>query len=80
VINLKTSEKTGKVVKSLSLDNKDSVILTTVKGMVIRINMKAMRVMGRATQGVRVVKLKVGDRVADVVKVPREEVLVEKIE
>lgn len=73
VINMKLSDKTGVVVKSLSLNDKDSVILTTTKGMVIRINMKQLRVMGRATQGVRIVKLKPGDRVADVVKIPREE-------
>ena len=35
--------------------------------------MKDIRVMGRQTQGVRVVNLKEGDRVADVVNVPREE-------
>nr|QBM01495.1 DNA gyrase subunit A [uncultured archaeon] len=75
VINLKVSEKTGNIVKSVSVDDKDSIILTTIKGMVIRIGMKSMRVMGRATQGVHVVKLKVGDRVADAVKVPREDVV-----
>jgi DNA gyrase/topoisomerase IV subunit A len=38
--------------------------------MVIRVSMKDLRVMGRATQGVHVVRLKEGDRVADIVKVP----------
>lgn len=80
VINLKTSEKTGDVVGSLSVDNKDSVIVTTGKGMVVRVGMKDLRVMGRATQGVRMVKLKIGDRVAEVVKVPREEEVVKIIE
>ena len=77
VINLKVSEKTGNVVGSLSVDNKDSVIATTVKGMVLRTNMNQLRVMGRATQGVRIVRLKPGDKVADVVKVPREEAIPE---
>ncbi|MAG38209.1 DNA gyrase subunit A [Candidatus Pacearchaeota archaeon] len=80
VINLKTSEKTGDVVGSLSVDNKDSVIVTTGKGMVVRVGMKDLRVMGRATQGVRMVKLKIGDRVAEVVKVRREEEVVKIIE
>jgi DNA gyrase subunit A len=76
VKNLKVTDKTGGIVNSLCVDNKDSVILTTTKGMVIRMPMKQLRVMGRATQGVRVVKLnKLGDRVADVVKVPREDKL-----
>jgi len=77
VINLKTTDKTGKVVSSVSLNDKDSVIITTVKGMTLRTNMKQLRVMGRATQGVRIVNIKDGDRVADVVLVPREEVVVE---
>jgi DNA gyrase subunit A len=70
VINLKTTDKTGRVVSSLSVNNKDSVIITTTKGMVLRTSMKDLRVMGRATQGVRVVRLKEGDKIADIVKVP----------
>ena len=73
VINMKTTDKTGKIVRSIFVDDKDSAILTTTKGMMIRISMKGLRIMGRATQGVRVVKLKVGDRVADLVKIPKEE-------
>jgi len=73
VIGLKVSEKTGQLVGAISVNDKDSAILTTTKGMVIRINMKQLRVMGRATQGVRVVKLKTGDKVSNIVKVPREE-------
>jgi DNA gyrase subunit A len=70
VINLNTSDKTGDVIGSLSVNDKDSVIATTTKGMVIRISMKGLRVMGRATQGVHVVRLKDSDKVADIVKVP----------
>ncbi len=70
VINLKVSDKTGEIIGSLSVNDKDSVIVTTVKGMIIRVSMKDLRVMGRATQGVHVVRLKEGDKVADIVKVP----------
>jgi len=70
VINLAISEKTGDVVGSLSVNNNDSIIITTSKGMVIRVSMKDLRVMGRATQGVHVVRLKDNDKVADLVKVP----------
>ncbi len=70
VINLKISDKTGEVIGSLSVNDKDSVIVTTTKGMIIRVSMKDLRVMGRATQGVHVVRLKEGDKVADIVKVP----------
>jgi DNA gyrase subunit A len=73
VINLNTSDKTGEVISSLSVNGNDSVIATSTKGMVIRVSMRDLRVMGRATQGVHVVKLKEGDRVADIVKVPKED-------
>lgn len=74
VINLAISDKTGDVIKSLAVNDKDSVIVTTKQGMVIRVSMKDLRVMGRATQGVHVVKLKEGDRAVDAVKVPEPEV------
>jgi len=74
VINLKVKDKTGGVVKTVSVKNKDSVIITTAKGMVIRVSMKNIRVMGRATQGVRIVRLKPSDKVVDLVKVPVHEV------
>ena len=70
VINLKVSDKTGEVITTTSVSDKDSVIVTTAKGMVIRIAVKQLRVMGRATQGVHIVKLQVGDKVTDLVKVP----------
>lgn len=73
VINLNVSDKTGDVIKSLAVQDKDSVIVTTKQGMVIRVSMKDLRVMGRATQGVHVVKLKDGDRAVDAVKVPEAE-------
>lgn len=72
VIGLDVSDKTGNIVSSLSVNDKDSIIATTIKGMTLRTSMKDLRVMGRATQGVHVVKLKEGDKVADVVKVPKE--------
>ena len=72
VINLNVSEKTGRVIGSVSVNDKDSAMITTTKGMVIRVKMKELRVMGRATQGVHVVKLKEGDKVADIVKIASE--------
>ena len=75
VINLKVTSKTGNVVNTVSVADKDSIIITTAKGMVIRTSLKNIRVMGRATQGVRIVKLKEGDKVTDVIKVLDEEVI-----
>jgi DNA gyrase subunit A len=69
VINLKVTEKTGKVVTTVSVNNADNIIITTAKGIVIRTSLKNIRVMGRAAQGVRIVKLGHGDTVTDLVKV-----------
>jgi len=69
VINMKVSEKTGDVIKTVSVNDDDTIIITTAKGMVIRTGLKNIRVMGRAAQGVRIVKLKSEDKVTDVVRV-----------
>jgi DNA gyrase subunit A len=70
IINLKVSDKTGEVVTTVSVHDKESVIITTGKGIVMRTSLENIRVMGRATQGVRIVKLQQGDFVTDLVKVP----------
>ena len=69
VINVKVSERTGRVVTTVSVNPNDSIIITTSNGMVIRTSLKDIRVMGRAAQGVKVVKLQQGDVVKDLVKV-----------
>lgn len=69
VINIKVSEKTGEVVNTVSVNESDGIIITTAKGIVIRTSLKNIRVMGRAAQGVRIVKLQAGDVVTDLVKV-----------
>jgi DNA gyrase subunit A len=74
VINLKVSDKTGKVVTTVSVKNEDDVIVTTAKGMIIRVPVDQLRVMGRATQGVRMVRMKdPTDHVMDAVKVVEDE-------
>ncbi len=69
VINLKVSEKTGDIVATVSVNDTDSIIITTAKGIVIRTSLKNIRVMGRAARGVRIVKLQPGDYVTDLIKV-----------
>ncbi len=63
VINLKIVDKNGPVVAVRPVKDDDELIMTSVKGMVIRIPVKGIRVMGRATQGVKVMRMKKGDRV-----------------
>lgn len=69
VINLKITDKTGDVVKTISANANDGIIITTAKGIVIRTNLNNIRVMGRAAQGVRIVKLQQGDHVTDLIRV-----------
>ncbi|MFC1682327.1 DNA gyrase C-terminal beta-propeller domain-containing protein, partial [Nanoarchaeota archaeon] len=69
VRNLKVSEKTGEIVTTVAVNDSDNIIITTAKGIVIRTSLKNIRVMGRATQGVRIVKLQEGDSVTDLIKV-----------
>jgi DNA gyrase subunit A len=78
VINLNVSGKTGGVVKTVSVQDKDSIIVTTKNGMVIRSPVKDIRVMSRATQGVHIVRLKDSDKVVDMVKVVDNSELEEK--
>lgn len=73
VINIKISDKTGEVVKTVSVNDDDSIIITTAKGIVIKTSLKEIRIMGRAAQGVRIVKLQQGDSVVDLVRVRKEE-------
>jgi DNA gyrase subunit A len=77
VINLKVSDKTGKVITTVAVEDKDNIIITTGKGMVIKTTLDNIRVMGRAAQGVRIIKLHEGDHVTDLVKV---EIGIEEIE
>lgn len=69
VINIKTTTKTGICVTTASVKQDDSIIATTGKGMVIRVPVKGIRIMGRATQGVRIIKLQESDNVTDLIKI-----------
>ena len=73
VINIKTSSRNGNVVAMRPVRDDDEVMMITQGGMAVRIPVKDIRVMGRATQGVRVVNLKPADRVVSIAKVEKEE-------
>ena len=73
VITVKTNDKIGKMIAMMEVNDNDELVIISTKGMVIRQSMKDIRVMGRATQGVRVIRLKDGDSIADIAKVVPEE-------
>jgi DNA gyrase subunit A len=69
VITVKTSDKVGKMISLMDVVDGDELVIITSHGMVIRQSIANIRVMGRNTQGVRVIKLKEGDKIADISKV-----------
>jgi DNA gyrase subunit A len=73
VITMKATEKTGKLVAIKEVVDNDDLICVTKDGLVIRQHVAEIRVMGRNTQGVRVVRLNDGDRLAAVANVPADE-------
>ncbi len=74
VKNLKIGDKTGDVVSSLNVINSDKFVVSTKKGIVIRTNVSDLRVMGRVTSGVRIIRLGQGDRVSAIAKLVEGEV------
>ncbi len=75
VITIKTTEKNGRVVGAFQVTNDMQVILITTHGKVIRMEASQISVYGRGTQGLRLIDLEPGEKVAAVAKViEREEV------
>ena len=73
IIAMKTGEKNGLVVSAISVRDDDELMMITANGMMVRTAVKEISTIGRATQGVRVVRLEEGDRVSSVAKVISDE-------
>ena len=73
VINVKTTERNGKVVGISQVSEKSEVMLISQYGKIIRIESKFIRESGRSAQGVRLIHVEPGDRVAAAVVIPPEE-------
>ncbi len=69
VITVKTSEKVGKMMAMMEVVDGDELVIISSQGMVIRQSVANIRVMGRNTQGVRVIRLNDADSIADIAKV-----------
>ncbi|HHJ53220.1 MAG TPA: DNA gyrase subunit A [Caldithrix abyssi] len=69
IIAMKTTEKTGKLISAIGLEKEEEIMIITEKGLVIRQNTKNISVIGRNTQGVRLIRLEPDDRVSDVAKI-----------
>jgi DNA gyrase subunit A len=73
VINLKATERNGKVVAVLNVKETTQVMLITKQGKIIRLESQEIRETGRSTQGVRVLKAEEGDQLAAATILPEEE-------
>ena len=64
VINLKSTDRNGSVVAALQVGEDSDVMIITGQGKIIRVQSKEIREAGRSTQGVRLLRLDEGDRIA----------------
>jgi DNA gyrase subunit A len=71
--NIKTSTRNGKVVALKAVQNMDDLMMITANGMIIRTGLDQIRSIGRNTQGVRLIKLKPGDKLVAAEKIVSEE-------
>ena len=73
VKTISVTAKTGHLVAIKSVTDNDDLMITTTSGVTIRTGADELRVMGRATQGVRLIRLDEDDRIADVTVVAKAE-------
>lgn len=81
VKTINITDKTGKLIAIKAVDNKEDLMIINKSGITIRLAIESLRVMGRATQGVKLIELRNNDSIAAVAKVNSSEEEVEpKIE
>ena len=73
IINLKTTEKNGKVVSIMRVQEDSDVLVMTANGKLIRVSSQDIRAVGRATQGVRLIQLGDDDKVTAATLIASEE-------
>ncbi len=73
VTTVKITDKTGTMISMMEVSDNEELVIISEQGMVIRQSLKELRVMGRNTQGNRLIRLKDGDNIADVAKIVPED-------
>jgi DNA gyrase subunit A len=73
VINIKTTERNGSVVAMKAVTDTDELMLITAKGIALRTDLREIREIGRATQGVRVIRLDEDDKLVAVARAVKED-------
>jgi DNA gyrase subunit A len=78
VINLKSTDRNGPVVAALQVTEESDVMIITEHGKVIRVHANEIREAGRSTQGVRLLRLEDGDKIAAAASIHEEEEVAEE--
>lgn len=73
VTTIKVTAKTGKLIAIKEVNDSNDLIIITENGIAIRMGMDSLRIMGRATQGVKLISLKENDRIASVTRIDKDE-------
>ena len=73
IITMKTTDKTGRVVGAQQVTDEDQLMLVTNNGKIIRLRVKDIRVIGRNTQGVRLIDLEDSERVVSLARLAEKE-------
>jgi DNA gyrase subunit A len=73
IITMKTSDKTGRVIGVQQVTEEDQLMLISNKGKIIRLRIKELRIIGRNTQGVRLIELEEGERLVSLARVAEKE-------
>lgn len=71
VKTLNVTEKTGKLVSILEVENEEDLMIINKSGITIRVSVEALRIQGRNTQGVRLIKIDEDDEIAAITKVAK---------
>ena len=69
IIGIVNSKRNGNVSSSFSVNEGDEILISTNKGRVIRVAVREIRVAGRNTQGVRIIKLTGDEKVVSAIKI-----------
>jgi DNA gyrase subunit A len=73
ILAMRLTEKNGEIISIKPVSDKDGLMIITDKGQVIRTGMDGISLMGRTTQGVRIIKLKSGEKVVAVERIVEED-------
>ncbi|HDP99304.1 MAG TPA: DNA gyrase subunit A [bacterium] len=73
VVTVNTTERVGKMVAIIDVSEDDDIMIITTSGKVIRQSVHKIRMTGRATQGIRLIRLNGSDKIGDVARIIKEE-------